>query len=282
MLIKIPEQHKKAGISYAVTDDGMELPVIDVTHPAFALQLTESDLEELLQKHLRDQKEQARMPAFLQRFFLGLMQRRSLLMRGIAASAGTFMSGIHTYILKLGPENLNSGYASDIDRKIAASLPGLSVRLRLQDIAFLLAEGLTPALGTDAKAALHLLNIGGGPAIDSLNALIVLQKEHPGSLSGRQIVIHSLDLDSAGPSFGVQALAALLAEGAALHGLDIRFSHVNYNWSEPAALRELVNSFNDRNGVIVAASSEGALFEYGSDEEITANLQALYETTPAE
>jgi hypothetical protein len=33
--------------------------------------------------------------------------------------------------------------------------------------------------------------------------------------------------------------------------------------------------------MIVSASSEGALFEYGSDEEIEANLKALHETTPA-
>ena len=36
MLPKIPEQNKKPGVCYAVTDDGLELPVIDITHPAFA------------------------------------------------------------------------------------------------------------------------------------------------------------------------------------------------------------------------------------------------------
>ena len=44
-------------------------------------------------------------------------------------------------------------------------------------------------------------------------------------------------------------------------------------------LRELLDSF--KGSPIVAASSEGALFEYGSDEEISANLHVLREGTPA-
>ena len=41
---KIAEKKKKAGVCYAVTDDGLELPVIDVTHPAFEIQLNEGEL----------------------------------------------------------------------------------------------------------------------------------------------------------------------------------------------------------------------------------------------
>ncbi|HMB25104.1 MAG: hypothetical protein ACM33V_04185 [Chloroflexota bacterium] len=278
---KVPEKNKKAGVCYAVTDDGIELPVIDVTHPAFALQLSDSELDQFLQKQLQEMKEQQRVPAFLQRLFLRLMQRRSILMRGIAGSAGTFMSGLNTYLLKLGPDNLSDSYASDIDRRIAASLPALSARLRLQDIARFLAEGIIPALQANAKAAIHLLNIGGGPAIDSMNALILLQKEEPELLSGRRVIIHSLDLDDVGPRFGDRALHSLMEGGGPLHGLDIDFHHVKYDWSDASTLRRLVNSFDSSNGIIVSASSEGALFEYGSDEEVESNLRVLHETTPA-
>ncbi len=278
---KIPEKNKKAGVCYAVTDDGLELPVIDVTHPAFAIRLTDRELDELLQKHLKEVKSQERVPAFLMWLILGFMQRRSFLMRGIAASAGTFLSGMNTYIMKLGADNLNDGYYTNIDRRIAASLPVVSIRLRLQDIAHLLADGIAPALGAKGKAALHLLNIGGGPAIDSLNVLIVLQKEHPGLLSERRVFIHILDLEDAGPSFGARALTSLLAENSPLHGLEVGFDHVKYDWSDPTVLRKLVSSF-DGQGVVVAASSEGALFEYSSDEEIVANLRTLLETSTAD
>ncbi len=278
---RVPEKSKKADICYAVTDDGIELPVIDVTHPAFAVQPSESELDQLLQKQLQDAQGLQKLPAFLQRLFLGWMQRRSVLMQGIAASAGTFLSGLNTYLLKLGPDNLSDSYASDIDRQIAASLPVLSARLRLQDVVRLLVEGLTPALEANVNAALHLLNIGGGPAIDSLNVLILLQKERPELLSGRHIFIYSLDLDDAGPRFGARALDALLKEGCPLHGLDIDLRHIQYDWSDTSALRTLTNSFDHGNDLIVSASSEGALFEYGSDEQIESNLQILRETTPA-
>jgi hypothetical protein len=46
-------------------------------------------------------------------------------------------------------------------------------------------------------------------------------------------------------------------------------------------LRNLIGLFEDEQSVL-SASSEGALFEYGSDEDISRNLQALYELTPAD
>jgi hypothetical protein len=41
---RIPEKNNRAGLSYAVTDDGLELPVIDTTHPAFACEMTEAEI----------------------------------------------------------------------------------------------------------------------------------------------------------------------------------------------------------------------------------------------
>jgi hypothetical protein len=278
MQIAFPEKNKKAGVAYAVTDDGMELPVVDVTHPAFALDLSESEVDRLLQEYARSVKSQGKLEAFIQSLFLRIMSQRSLIMRGIMVAAGGYMTGISTYLLKLGPDNLGQGYASQIDRQIAGSISGLSVRLRLQDIAHLLADGLAPLLGIGRKSSLHLLNIGGGPAIDSLNVLLILQKDRPDLLAGRPVYVHILDLEAAGPNFGRRALQALQAEGAPLYGLSIRFEHTQYNWSDLGPLRELLRSL-ERNA-IMGASSEGALFEYGSDEDIALNLQALHELTP--
>jgi hypothetical protein len=36
-----------------------------------------------------------------------IMRRRSILMRGLMGASGTFMSGMNTYMMKLGSENLN-------------------------------------------------------------------------------------------------------------------------------------------------------------------------------
>jgi hypothetical protein len=98
-------------------------------------------------------------------------------------------------------------------------------------------------------------------------------------LEGRRILIHVLDLDEAGPAFGGRSLYALRAFGAPLHGVDIELRHVRYDWNRADGLREVLLALDAREAV-VAASSEGGLFDYGSDEAIVTNLQALREGTP--
>ena len=79
-----------------------------------------------------------------------------------------------------------AAYARPIDRRIAAALPVMAVRLRLADMATLLAEALAPTLEARPRHPLRLVNIAGGPAMDSLNALIVLRRDRPGVLDGRR------------------------------------------------------------------------------------------------
>ena len=274
MTPRILEKDKKTGVAYVFTEDGVELPVIDVAHPAFALELGEADLAELLQRFLHEEEQRRKIPAFLRRQFFKMGARQSVILRGLADASGTFLSGMNTYVFKLGPDNLGRAYASDLDRTIAASLSGVAVRLRLQDMAWLLADGLADTLQARPEAALHLLNIGGGPAIDSVNALIVLQRREPRLLAGRKVFVHVLDLHHEAPRFGARALAALLDAGAPLEGLDVSFDHVTYNWRVTETLRDLLARL-DRDGDVIAVSSEGGLFEYGSDEEILTNLTVL-------
>jgi hypothetical protein len=166
-----------------------------------------------------------------------------------------------------------------MDRDIAASLPGVAMRLRLQDVSRFLADGLIGPLSALPRWPLQLLNIGGGPAIDSLNALIVLRKAHPELLRDRRILIYVLDLDTEGPAFGARALTALRAEGAPLNGLEIELQRWPYDWSAVGELDRILTGLETRDAV-VAVSSEGALFEYGTDEEIVATLEALGRGTP--
>lgn len=273
------ELHKKPGVVYAVTDDGVELPVIDVTHPAFSLSVTEPGLAALSADFIREADRRRRWPLFVRRLLYRLFLSRSILAAGMAQASGSFLSGLNTYVMKLGPDNLGR-YAQPIDRTIAASLPVLGMRLRLQDVATLLADGLEPRLETSRERPCHLLNIGGGTAIDSLNALLVLQRRGPERLRSRSLRIHVLDLQAAAPGFGERALAALQAEGAPLHGLDVRLEHVPYDWSRAA--ETLPGMLADRlpPDAIVAVSSEGGLFEYGSDDRIVGNLDVLRDHTP--
>src|SRR5262249_45959162 len=92
---RIPEKNKKPGVCYAVSDDGLELPVIDITHPAFALAPSKADLAELTEQFMRESERRTKTTAFLQRLLLPLILhlrlRRSTLGRGISAARGTFL-----------------------------------------------------------------------------------------------------------------------------------------------------------------------------------------------
>ena len=59
-----------------------------------------------------------------------------------------------------------------------------------------------------------------------------------------------------------------------LHGLEVQFQHHAYDWNDTAPLARLLADLAAR-GAIIAASSEGGLFEYGTDDAIVANLTAL-------
>lgn len=272
MTAPVPETRKRYGVSYAVTDDGLELPVIDVTHPAFAIAPTEAELE-ALEAQLREMMARQRDATEEQRAAMRAFLETSTIGRGMLAGTGTFLSGLSTYLMKIGPDNLGA-WAIDLDRNIARALGPTSMRMRLQNVVAFMTEALAPALAAAPRAPLHLVNIAGGPAIDSLNALIVLRRDRPPGLEGRPIHIHVFDQDTAGPHFGARALEALRAPGAKLHGLDVTFRHVPYNWRETDTLARELGAL-DLDRAVWAASSEGGLFEYGSDEEIVANLKVL-------
>ena len=268
MEARIPEKHKKKGVYYAQTSDGIELPVIDVTHPSFFLSITETQWAYLFEEW---QKFQKRRRGFIHRLIFRILSRRSILEQGFRNCAGTFLTGMNTYMVKLGGQNLGKGYSSIFDRQMAKGLWVLTMRMRLQNMARLMADGLSPILSLKPNLPLHLINIAGGPAMDSINALILISKQW---LLGRKIVIHVLDGDREGPLFGERALKALMSEKAPLAGLDIKFDIIHYDWAKTDPLRELIERLASSD-CLLAASSEGGLFDYGSDAEIVANLQAL-------
>jgi hypothetical protein len=265
------EPNKRPGVRYAFSADGIELPIVDVTHPAFAVAIDDAELAKQVAAFVAQGPPLAKLPAFLRRWLLGRLLRGSTLARGIARSNDSYLPGMDTYLLKLGPDNLGAAYTTPIDRKIAAALPAFAVRLRLQDVAGLLADAVRPGLAAAPGRPLHFVNIAGGPAMDSLNALLLLARDDHALLERRPLRIDVLDLDAAGPTFRARALAALAAEDAPLRGLDVSLHHVRYDWSEPEALEPTLAAARAA-GALVAGSSEGGLFEYGSDAQIAANL----------
>lgn len=271
--IRRAEHHKRPGVCYAVTNDGLELPVVDITHPAFACELSAEKQAAMVRHFLAEQRRFARLPSWLRAAMLRFFMRGSRIGQGLRRSEGSFLDGMTTYLFKLGPQNLGS-YAVPVDRRILRSLPAVSVQLRVRDVARFLADGLAPSLSADASRPLHLINIAGGPAIDSLNALILLQREAPGSLAQRPVSVCVLDRDESGPDFGKRALEALSAPGAPLAGTTVTFVHRPFDWSNAGELAPALAAARASNALL-AVSSEGGLFEYGSDRDVAQNLRAL-------
>ena len=257
----------------AKTREGYDLPVIDLTDPRFAVPEDPAAARALHDAFVADERGRRFIPSFIMRMMLRAAARQSRLVRAAFAPPDGFLDGLSTYVMKLGPDNLMPPWDSPMDRRVAASPHVGLMRLRMQQVARLLAEGLVEHLRANAGAPLDLVNIGGGPALDSLNALILLARDQP-ELLARRITVHVLDGDQDGPSFGANALAALSAQGRPLHGRDVAWRQAPYDWNTAAPLAELVGALAAA-GAIVAACSEGALFEYGSDDAIVANLEAL-------
>jgi hypothetical protein len=258
----------KTDVVYAKTEEGAEVAVIDVTSSAFAVSATDAELAAMSEQYIREAGQQQHIPAQIREAL-----RNSMLGRGLMAATGTFLDGMSTYLLKLGPENLGES-TTPIDQRIAASFPAFTARLRLQDVARLLADGLASSVASGPRRPVCLVNIGGGPASDSWNALIHLRAEQADLVADCEIVIAVMDLDPRGPAFGVRAVEALCAPGGRLSGLNIGFRHFIYEWSDSSRLREMLAELQACDAAC-GISSEGGLFEYGSDEEIVSNLIAL-------
>lgn len=266
------EQLKAEGLLFAPTRDGHALPVIDLTHPRFFVPDDPAAIAGLRERMVREEGKMRRLPRFLLRWIMRRAARQSKLMQALFHPGTDFLDGLSTYVMKLGAENLVPPFDSPADRRFAATPHLVLLRLRMQQVARLLADGLVRDLPERPAAPLHFINIAGGPAMDSINAVIWLQQHHA-DLLRRPIRIHVLDRDDAGPWFGARALETLKASSAPLAGLDITVVHIRYDWREAEILQQFTASL-DRNAII-AASSEGGLFEYGDDAMVVANLKAL-------
>src|SRR5512135_109456 len=100
----VPEPNKIPGLSYAVSDEGWELPVIDIAHPAFALQLTHAELNAIPAATELGLRLTLKIPRFIRRF----LGRHSILMRD---AGKPYLGGMTTYLQKLGPASLSLAYA---------------------------------------------------------------------------------------------------------------------------------------------------------------------------
>ena len=262
----------RCGVVMARAPGGYDLPVIDVAHPRFTVAEDPASLEALRRAMLDYERRHARVPRFVMRWMIRSAARRSRFLSGIFRPGATFLDGLTTYAMKLGEQNLLPPFDSDVDRMFARSPHVTCLRLRMQQVASLVADAAMLALEASPGRPLHIIDIAGGPAMDAVNAVLLIARS-PAGLPGA-VVIHVLDPDEDGPAFGAAALQALSQPGRPLEGIDVQMRRTPYDWSETAALDDIVAA-SIASGAVIVASSEGGLFEYGTDEAIVRNLTSL-------
>jgi hypothetical protein len=274
-------KNKNADLSYAFTLNGVELPVLDITHPLFISSIDESKLKEMLTKSEKSADRTAnkfiRMPVFLKRF----LAKKSFIISELLQENGdnAYLTGLSTLMLKLGPDLIGKGRKRFLDRMSSKGIGGIVLRMRVRDISRCQAKAMIPLLAESPKKDVCVINIAGGAASDSINALFLIKQENASLLKNRKIEINVLDIDTYGPAFADRCLAALKAPGGRLNDLDISFRHIHYDWNSTGKLGELLS---ERKDWLQICSSEGGLFEYCSDEVIIRNLSSIYDNSADE
>jgi len=269
---KIPE------LSYAITINGIELAVLDITHPLFISSIDEAKLKKILPKVEKTADKNAEkfnnIPAFIKRFFA----KRSFVMSELLqeSNADEYLTGISTLMLKLGPNLIGKGKKRFFDRLSSRGIGGIVLRMRVRDISKIQADSLIPLLTKSHNRDLCFINIAGGAASDSINTLFLIQQMNPSLLKNRRIEINVLDIDRFGPTFADRCIEALKASGGRFSNMDVSFNHIHYDWNNTKILKELLS---DRKEWIQICSSEGGLFEYCSDEVIDRNLNTIQENS---
>jgi len=269
---RIPEANKVPGLPYIFTDTGLELPVLDITHPLFETSIDENSLA--------DQRAQSSLTASMIR---AMPEGQRKMITDHSYIWGThfsgkgetnYLSGMGTYMLKLGPRLLGGGEERKIDLKATMGVSGIAARMRLRDLCRVQTEALAPLLTAHPGERLCVINIAGGASADTFNTLRLVQRRDPTLLLNRRIEIHLLEIDTIGPHFAEKSLIALQEAGGDFETLDLDFRFHNRSWADEAAWKEILK---DRGRDIVLCSSEGGLFEYGRDEEIHTVLEILAE-----
>lgn len=268
-------KNKIPGLSYAMTINGVELPVLDITHPLFNSSIDEVKLKTIIHKVENTADKTAEKFVNLPRVVKNFLAKRSFVMAELLQDhlADEYLTGMSTLMLKLGPNLIGKGKKRFFDRLSSKGIGGIVLRMRVRDISNIQAEALIPLLMKFPEKNLCFINIAGGAASDSINTLFLIQQTNSSLLINRRIEINVLDIDRFGPTFADRCITELKAPGGRFYNLRISLNHIIYDWNDSQRLQQLLS---ERKDWLQICSSEGGLFEYCSDEVIVQNLDTIY------
>ncbi|MGE7859780.1 hypothetical protein ACQKOA_01795 [Bacillus mobilis] len=262
------EANRNERILYAVFENETELPILDITHPLFNASIDEQAYHLNCLKSARSIESLKKMPSFIQNIFVKMSNVDD-----------SYLSGMRTLLYKLGPGLSRGIKLSFRDKWAVKQTSFMGLRIRLRDLCRQQSKLLLPQLKAFPERGLCFFNIAGGSAADSINTLILIQESDPELLKGRKIEINILDIDTYGPNFAKRCIDVLKQPGERFYNLDITLHTIHYDWSQSESLLKMSLEYS---GWIQLCSSEGGLFEYGSDSHIIENLNHFFENSPAD
>src|SRR6266568_8677308 len=99
-----------SAVTFAKTPDGLALPIIDVTHPDFAVPDDPASLAAQRDAFIEWDRRNRRLPLFLSKLLMRMAARRSRLVRTLVQSDSSYLDSITTYVMKLGGKHLPPGF----------------------------------------------------------------------------------------------------------------------------------------------------------------------------
>jgi hypothetical protein len=163
-----PETRPTPGIAYAFADNGIELPVLDITHPLFLSSIDEGRLDEVSKASIQKMLGLGAMPDAQKRTYYEQLSKSLVFGYVFVSDPGAnFMSGMSTYVYKLGPNLIGGGQDREFDRSASMDIGSVAIRMRIRDLCRLQADALIPQLEPSPQKNLCFINIGGGAASDS-------------------------------------------------------------------------------------------------------------------
>lgn len=261
-------ENKSRQMPYADFEQGIKLPILDITHPLFNASIDEQEYHLSCLKSSKSIESLKKMPGFIKKMFVKKSNVEN-----------SYLNGMRTLLYKLGPDLSRGMKLGFRDKWAVKQTTFMGLRIRLRDLCRRQSKILLPQLKQFPERNLCFFNIAGGAATDSINTLILIQEADPQLLKGRKIEINILDIDTYGPNFAKRCVDVLKQPGERFQGLDLTLNIIHYDWSQPEALQKITL---ERSEWIQICSSEGGLFEYGSDEEIIKNLNHFFANSPAD
>ena len=102
-------KNKLPGLSYVFTTNGVELPVLDITHPGFISSIDENRLKKLIPYIEKNAEKNAekfnKIPKFIKDYFI----KHSFAMAELLKNETSFATGISTLMMKSGPNLIGKG-----------------------------------------------------------------------------------------------------------------------------------------------------------------------------